>query len=65
MAKIGPAEYIRQVRAEAKKVTWPSRKETVVSTLAVFIMVFFASLFLYFSDQVIAFLIRLILGFGL
>lgn len=61
--KIGPGEFIRQVRSEAAKVTWPSRKETTVSTIAVFVMVFIASLFLFFTDQIIAFFIRLVLGF--
>lgn len=64
MAKAGPAEYIRQVRSEMKKVAWPSRQETTVSMIAVFAMVFIASFFLYFADQVIAFLIRMIMGFG-
>lgn len=64
MAKSGPIGFIRQVRAEAKKITWPTRQETTVSTIAVFIMVFIASIFLYLSDQIIAFLIRLIMGFG-
>ena len=63
MAKANPIEYIRQVRAEMKKVTWPSRKETTVSTIAVFIMVTFAAIFLYTADQVIAFFVRLIMGF--
>lgn len=61
MAKTGPIEYIRQVRAEMKKVTWPSRQETTVSTLAVFVMVLLASIFLYFSDQIIAFIIHFLL----
>ncbi|MBX2833427.1 MAG: preprotein translocase subunit SecE [Micavibrio sp.] len=65
MAKTGPIEFIKQVKAETKKVTWPSRHETTVSTISVFIMVFIASLFLYFSDQVIAWVVRLIMGFGL
>ncbi len=63
MAKTGPIEYYRQVRSEMKKVTWPNRKETTVSTMAVFIMVFIASLFLYMSDQLIAIVIRMIMGF--
>ena len=63
MAKAGPMEYIRQVRAEMKKVTWPTRQETTVSTIAVFAMVFVASIFLYLSDQVIAFVVRAIMGF--
>ncbi len=60
-----PIEFLKQVRSEGKKVTWPSRQETTVSTIAVFIMVFIASIFLYFSDQVIAVVIRFIMGFGL
>ena len=63
--KTGPIEYIRQVRSEMKKVTWPSRQETTVSTIAVFIMVFLASMLLYVSDQVIAYVIRQIMSFGL
>ncbi|HBR69801.1 MAG TPA: preprotein translocase subunit SecE [Rhodospirillaceae bacterium] len=61
MAKTGPVEYFRQVRAEMKKVAWPSRKETTVSVMAVFVMVTFASIFMYFADQTIAFLVRLVL----
>lgn len=65
MAKIGPVEFFRQVRSETKKVTWPSRKETMISTIFVFIMVFIASVFLYFSDQLIAYLISKIIGIGM
>lgn len=65
MAKTSPIEFIKQVRNETKKVTWPSRKETTVSTISVFIMVFIAALFLYFADQVIAFVVQLIMSIGL
>ena len=65
MAKAGPANFIREVRSEAKKVTWPSRKETTVSTISVFIMVFIAATFLYISDQVIAVLVRMIMSIGM
>jgi len=65
MAKAGPIQFIKQVRAEARKVTWPTRHETTVSTIMVFIMVFIASIFLYFSDQIIAWAVNLILGFGM
>ncbi len=64
MAKTGPIQFYREVRAEMKKITWPTRKETIASTIAVFIMVILASLFLFLSDQVIAFVISFILGFG-
>ena len=59
-----PVEFFRQVKSEGKKVTWPTRQETTVSTIAVFIMVVIAAIFLYFSDQIIAWLVNLILGFG-
>ena len=61
--KTGPIAYIRQVRSEAKKIAWPSRQETTMSMIAVFIMVLLSSLFLFFADQVIAYVIRMIMGF--
>ncbi len=64
MAKSGPLEFFRQVKSEAQKVTWPTRKETTASTIAVFIMVIIASLFLFFADQVLAFAVNLVLGLG-
>lgn len=57
-----PLQYIREVKSEMAKVTWPNRKETTVSTIMVFVMVFIIALFLYFSDQVIAWIIHLILS---
>ena len=64
MAKTSPIEFIQQVKAEVKKVTWPSRKETTVSTIAVFIMVTLASLFLFFADQILAYMVNFVLNFG-
>ena len=65
MARTGPIEYFRQVRAEVKKITWPTRQETTVSTVAVFIMVFIASVFLYIADQAIAYAVHLVMSIGL
>lgn len=65
MSKTGPVEFGKQVKQETKKVTWPSRQEVTVSTIAVFAMVFLAALFLYFADQVIAFVVNLIMSIGL
>lgn len=62
MAKFAPVEFVKQVRSEVKKVTWPTRVETMQSAIAVFIMVLVASLFLFTADQIIAWAIRLILG---
>jgi preprotein translocase subunit SecE len=63
--KSGLFEYLRQVRAEVKRVTWPSRQETTISTIAVFLMVTISSIFLYFADQIMAMLVRMVMGFGL
>ncbi len=63
--KSSPIEYLRQVRAEMNKVTWPSRKETTTSTIAVFIMVVLASIFLFLADQFMAFIVQFILGIGM
>jgi preprotein translocase subunit SecE len=62
MAKTSPGEFIQQVRNEAAKVTWPSRKETMITTAMVFVMVILASLFFLVTDQVIRIAVRLILG---
>jgi preprotein translocase subunit SecE len=64
MAKTSPAEFIRQVRQEVSKVTWPTRKETGITTLMVFIFVAIMAVFFLVVDQVAAFLVRLILGIG-
>lgn len=64
MAKLNPVAYFRQVKGEMKKVTWPTRKETTVSTIAVFIMVTIAAIFLFTADQIIAFLVQFIIGLG-
>lgn len=64
MAKVNPAEFARQVRREVARVTWPTRKETGVTTAMVFVMVVLAALFFLLVDQVLAFGIKLILGLG-
>lgn len=62
MAKTSPAQFVRQVRQEASKVTWPTRKETGVATLMVFIMVVIMAVFFLAVDGIIAFLVEMILG---
>ncbi len=64
MARTSPGAFIRQVRQEAAKVTWPSRKETGVSTAMVFVMVTLAALFFFLVDQALAWIVRVVLGFG-
>ncbi len=63
MAKVNPGQFIREVRREVSKVTWPSRKETTVSTGMVFLMVFVAALFFFLIDQLLSNLVKLILSF--
>ncbi|MBO6838557.1 MAG: preprotein translocase subunit SecE [Alphaproteobacteria bacterium] len=62
MAKTSPAQFVRQVRQEASKVTWPTRKETGIATLMVFIMVTIMAVFFLAVDGIIAWLVQLILG---
>ena len=64
MAKTNPGEFVRQVRQEAAKVTWPTRKETGVTTVMVFIMVTLGAIFFFAVDQVLSFGVRLVLGIG-
>lgn len=64
MAKVNPGQFMREVRQEVSKVTWPSRKETMISTGMVFVMVFLAAIFFFVLDQILALGVQLILGLG-
>jgi preprotein translocase subunit SecE len=62
MAKISPFKFLQEVRAEADKVTWPTRRETLITTIMVFVMVALASVLFLVADQVIRIVITFILG---
>ena len=64
MKSTGPLEFIQQVRNEVSKVTWPTRNETMITTLIVFIFSFIASIFFFLGDQIMSFGIQLVLGLG-
>jgi preprotein translocase subunit SecE len=64
MAKVSPFKFMQEVRAETDKVTWPSRRETAITTVMVFIMVAVASVFFLVADQIIRFAITTLLGLG-
>jgi preprotein translocase subunit SecE len=64
MAIGSPVEFLRQVRQEVGKVTWPTRKETSVTTIMVFAMVIAASLFFFLVDLGLGHLVRFVLGIG-
>ena len=62
MAKIDPFKFLQEVRAEAQKVTWPTRKETTVTTMMVFVMVFVAAIFFLLADQIMRLGVSFLLG---
>ena len=57
-----PLKFAREVRVEVTKVTWPSRKETLVTTGLVFAMAAVTSIFFFVVDQVIGLSVRAIFG---
>ena len=59
-----PFEFIQQVRAEASKVTWPSRRETLITTGLVILMVLVASIFFVSVDQAIRLLVSFVMSLG-
>jgi preprotein translocase subunit SecE len=64
MAKVSPFKFLQEVRQETEKVTWPSRRETAITTLMVFVMSAVAALFFLFSDQLIRTFVTIVLGIG-
>ena len=64
MAKTNPFEFIQQVRAETAKVTWPTRNETLITTIMVIIMAIVASIFFLLADGVMSWGVSFLLGAG-
>ncbi len=64
MAKINPGQYMREVRQEVAKVTWPTRKETMITTARVSVMVFLAAMFCLLVEMGLSRIVRFILGLG-
>ncbi|MCC7284398.1 MAG: preprotein translocase subunit SecE [Acetobacteraceae bacterium] len=64
MARFDPVLFVRQVRQEVSKVTWPTRKETLVTTGMVFAFVTIAATFFTVVDSIIGVGVRAIFGFG-
>jgi preprotein translocase subunit SecE len=62
MAKVSPLKFLQEVRSEVDKVTWPTRRETMITTIMVFIMSAAASILFLVADQIIRFFITFILG---
>jgi preprotein translocase subunit SecE len=64
MAKVDPVKFFQEVRTETNKVTWPTRRETMITTGMVFVMSTAAAIFFLLADQVIRFGVTLVLGIG-
>lgn len=64
MAKTSPGEFVRQVRQETRKVTWPTRRETMITTVMVFILTAILSVFFLGVDWVLASIVQLLLNLG-
>ncbi|MDP7380961.1 MAG: preprotein translocase subunit SecE [Alphaproteobacteria bacterium] len=64
MAKVSPAEFVRQVRQEVSRVTWATRREVLTATGMVFVMVFLAAIFFFVVDLLLSESVKLILGLG-
>ena len=57
-----PLKFVQEVRDETSKVTWPTRNETLVTTVMVFILVFLASVFFFVADQILNWVVSFLLG---
>ncbi len=64
MAKLDPAQFVREVRQEVSRVTWPSRKETLVTTGLVLGMSALAAVFFLLADQLIQLVMRFVFKIG-
>ncbi len=61
---LNPAKFVREVRSEVAKVTWPSRKETLVTTGLVLAMAAMATVLFFIADQIIGIGVRALFGTG-
>ena len=62
--RVSPAQFFSQVRAEGRKIVWPSRKETWITSVMVFIMVIIASIFFWIVDTGLGYAFRYIIALG-
>jgi len=61
---VSPQKFFQEVRSETQKVTWPTRKEVMITTIMVFVMVGLAGIFFSIADLVIRDVVALVLGIG-
>ena len=64
MAKVSPLQFFRQVKQEVKKVSWPAKNEVIRTSFMVLVIVAIAATFFFFVDQILGWVVKLILGLG-
>ena len=64
MAKVSPIQFFRQVKQEVKKVTWPTRKEVMQTSLVVIVLVAISATFFFFVDQILGWIVKIVLDLG-
>jgi preprotein translocase subunit SecE len=64
MARVGLFKFIQEVRAEGDKVTWPTRRETAITTIMVFIMTAVSAVFFLISDQIMRMIVTFVIGWS-
>jgi preprotein translocase subunit SecE len=64
MARTSPVKFLQEVRAEGQKVTWPTRRETLITTIMVFIMTAAMAVFFFISDQIMRWVVATIIGWA-
>ena len=62
MMALSPFKFLQEVRTETNKVTWPSRREVMITTIMVFVMVALSSIFFFAADMIIRYLVTFLLG---
>ena len=64
MAKTNPAQFVRQVRQEINRITWATKRETMIASMSVFVMALIASLFFLLVDLLLSNIVQALLSFG-
>ena len=64
MAKVSPAQFVRQVRQEISRISWATRRDTGLATITVFVMASIAAVFFLLVDMVLSNVVQFVLGFG-
>ena len=64
MAKTNPAQFVRQVRQEINRITWATKRETMIASMSVFVMALIASIFFLLVDLMLSSVVQFLLSFG-